>query len=156
MTCNVSEFAGLMLILKWISAQKVKEKVHIISDSRIVINRMSGRSRRPPQGVCALIANDCRKAAFPYRNILSFAWQARDNNEECDAMCQLEIDERVGCLQVACPESVDEEEQPGSEAELILAKQRSGATGIFPLAFNQTTLTFEERETGAYRQAVAS
>jgi replicative DNA helicase len=39
---------------------------------------------------------------------------------------------------------------------LILAKQRSGVTGIFPLTFNQTSLRFEERHSQAKRQEWAS
>jgi replicative DNA helicase len=66
---------------------------------------------------------------------------------------QLENDANVAVL---LHRPVDEEEQPGSDAELIVAKQRSGATGVFPLEFNQKSLTFEERKHGAVRQAVAS
>jgi replicative DNA helicase len=66
---------------------------------------------------------------------------------------QLENDANVAVL---LHRPVDEEDQAGSEAELIVAKQRSGATGIFPLTFDQTMLTFGERKTGASRQAAAS
>jgi len=66
---------------------------------------------------------------------------------------QLENDANVAVL---LHRPVDDEEQFTSEAELIVAKQRSGATGIFPLEFNQTTLTFEERKNSASRQAAAS
>ena len=63
---------------------------------------------------------------------------------------QLENDANVAVL---LHRPVDDEEQPGWEAELIVAKQRSGATGIFPLEFNQKTLTFEERSNSASRQS---
>lgn len=66
---------------------------------------------------------------------------------------QLENDANVAVL---LHRPLDDEEQPGSDAELIVAKQRSGATGIFPLEFNQRSLTFEERKTTVARQAVAS
>jgi replicative DNA helicase len=66
---------------------------------------------------------------------------------------QLENDASVAVL---LHRLVDEEEQFTSQAELIIAKQRSGATGIFPVTFNQTTLMFEERKAEANRKAVAS
>jgi replicative DNA helicase len=66
---------------------------------------------------------------------------------------QLENDANVAVL---LHRPVDDEDQAGSEAELIVAKQRSGATGIFPLTFDQTMLTFGERKASAGRQAVAS
>jgi replicative DNA helicase len=56
---------------------------------------------------------------------------------------QLENDANVVVL---LHRPVDEDDQLGSDAELIIAKQRSGATGIFTLEFNQTTLTFEPRK----------
>jgi replicative DNA helicase len=66
---------------------------------------------------------------------------------------QLENDANVAVL---LHRPVDDEEQPGSAAELIVAKQRSGATGVFPLEFNQRSLMFEERKSDSARRAVAS
>jgi replicative DNA helicase len=43
----------------------------------------------------------------------------------------------------------------GTEAELIIAKNRNGAVGTFPMTFNQATLTFEPSHAAA-RQARAS
>jgi replicative DNA helicase len=43
----------------------------------------------------------------------------------------------------------------GTEAELVIAKNRNGAVGTFPMTFNQATLTFEPSHAAA-RQARAS
>ena len=93
MTNNVAEYEGLMMILKWIGREKIGERVHVVSDSQVVIRRMTGQAGGPPTGVCASLANDCRLAASFHGKILSFEWQRRSENEECDAMCDLEIEE---------------------------------------------------------------
>ena len=98
MTNNVAEYQGLMLILKWYNkriAALAGEHLHIIGDSMIVIRRMTGKSRKPPVGICAPLARDCVLAAQFNRPCLSFEWQGRDNNEECDAMCSLEIENAI-------------------------------------------------------------
>jgi ribonuclease HI len=94
MTCNVAEFEGLMLILKWIGKQKLPVRVHIISDSMIVVRRMQGPVKKLTQGVCAQIAMDCQKANLRLPIRPTYEWQRRNNNEECDAMCSFEIDAR--------------------------------------------------------------
>jgi replicative DNA helicase len=66
---------------------------------------------------------------------------------------QLENDAHVIAL---LHRPVDDEGHPGAEADLIIAKQRAGAIGTFPLTFNRATLTFEDRKSSAARQAVAS
>ena len=66
---------------------------------------------------------------------------------------QLENDAHVIAL---LHRPVDEEDHPGADAELIIAKQRAGAIGTFDLTFNMATLTFQDRKNTANRQAVAS
>ena len=95
MTCNVSEFEGLMMILRWFNNLKSNEPITIIGDSRIVINRMNRRGTHHPTGVCAKIAMECVLAASWHRNLMTFCWEGRESNDECDAMCQLEIDDAV-------------------------------------------------------------
>lgn len=79
--------------------------------------------------------------------------QRRPRLSDLRETSQLENDAHVAIL---LHRPVDEEGQQGAEAELILAKQRSGVTGIFPLTFNQTSLRFEERHSQAKRQEWAS
>lgn len=90
MTNNVAEFEGMKLILEWLLADSSTEPAHIISDSQIVINRMTGRSKKPPVGSCAEIANECRLLLYRVRvsgRSMSFEWQRRASNDECDRMC---------------------------------------------------------------------
>jgi replicative DNA helicase len=61
---------------------------------------------------------------------------------------QLEND---GNLIVLLHRPHDEDGVMGSEAELILAKQRDGATGNFPISFSKTTVKFEECKTAPGR-----
>ena len=75
MTNNVSEFRGLMLILKWFNALENKERLHIIGDSTVVIRRMNGKARKAVKGICAPQANDCILAASWHRQWLTFEWQ---------------------------------------------------------------------------------
>ena len=92
MTNNVAEYRGLMLILKWFNALENKERLHIIGDSNIVIRRMTGKARKSAKGICAPLANDCLLAASWNRQWLTFEWQGRDSNDECDALCEKEVD----------------------------------------------------------------
>ena len=66
---------------------------------------------------------------------------------------QLENDAHVIAL---IHRPVDEEDHPGADAQLIIAKQRAGAVGTFDLTFDMATLTFHDRKNTASRQAVAS
>ena len=96
MTNNVAEFRGLMLILEWISVNK-PEEIHITGDSQIVINRMN-RPRgygKLPVGVSAQIAMECKHVAWSLKSKVHFHWRRRDENDECDAMCDLEIQEAI-------------------------------------------------------------
>lgn len=91
MTNNVAEFRGLLLILKWFNALHTKEPMHIIGDSTVVIRRMNGKARKAVKGICAPQADDCRLAASWNRQWLTFEWQGRDNNDECDRMCEAAV-----------------------------------------------------------------
>lgn len=94
MTCNVAEFEGLKMIFKWYLDSGLNEPMNVIGDSQIVIWRMLGKYKKPVTGICAAISNECLelKSWLPFGQV-KFEWQGRGNNEECDAMCQLEIDE---------------------------------------------------------------
>jgi ribonuclease HI len=109
MTNNVAEFKGLMLILRWFEKLEPKEPMVIIGDSLIVIRRLTGKAKHPPVGVCAPLAQDCVLAAYRWRNLLTYEWQPREANEECDAMCALEIDEKMLEHQVANEEQAADE-----------------------------------------------
>lgn len=43
-------------------------------------------------------------------------------------------------------EGEDEKEEAGDDAELILAKNRNGETGIVPLSFKAELMKFEQRD----------
>jgi replicative DNA helicase len=45
-----------------------------------------------------------------------------------------------------------EDGNAGTEAELIIAKNRNGAVGTFPMTFNKATLTFEPSHAGTVRE----
>jgi ribonuclease HI len=95
MTNNVAEYSGLLLILKWFNAHEPKERLHIVGDARLVIRRMTRKAAKPPAGICASLADDCLLAASWRRRWLSFEWQSREQNGECDTMCQLAITEEI-------------------------------------------------------------
>lgn len=99
MTNNVAEFEGIRTILGWYLTGPKNEHMRIIGDSQIVIWRMLGRYPNPPVGVCSRIAMDCLslKAMLP-KGLVTFEWQRRDSNEECDAMCTFAIEERMAEL----------------------------------------------------------
>lgn len=99
MTNNVAEYRGLLLILNWFNSQPNNERIHIIGDSQIVIRRMSGKARKPSTGVCSAVSLECLNAAVLHRFSISYEWQRREHNDECDAMCQLEIDEIIAQLE---------------------------------------------------------
>lgn len=92
MTNNVAEFQGMLLILKWFNALENKEPMKIIGDSNVVIRRMTGKARKEAKGVCAPQANDCLLAASWNKKWLTFEWQGRSNNDECDLLCEKEVD----------------------------------------------------------------
>lgn len=96
MTNNVAEFEGIKMILKWYLDTGTIEEMNIIGDSQVVIWRMLEKYRRPVTGVCADVANDCRQMQcyLPLGKI-SFSWQPRLHNDECDAMSTLEIEEAI-------------------------------------------------------------
>lgn len=50
----------------------------------------------------------------------------------------------------------EEEGRASSDAELIIAKQRSGECGIFPLTFDRRTLSFKSRQTRPAPKRVAT
>ena len=87
MTNNVAEFEGLKMILEWCLKDGSDERIHIISDSQILINRITGKSRKPPVGSCAAIAKECVALCYKLKRKLSAEWQSRLTNDECDAMC---------------------------------------------------------------------
>lgn len=91
MTNNVAEFDGVLLILKWLHEFGENNSCEIIGDSSIVVNRM--KTQTLPKGICQEKAYDCIKCARYYKGKLSFKWETRDANDECDAMCDLEIEE---------------------------------------------------------------
>jgi replicative DNA helicase len=68
---------------------------------------------------------------------------------------QLEND---GNLIVMLHRPRNEEGVMGTEAELIVAKSRDGATGNFPISFSRTSVTFEEckSSTGRRRESTAA
>jgi ribonuclease HI len=88
-TNNVAEYEGLKLILEYLITHH--EPCLIIGDSRIVINRMIHRNG-PGGGRCAPVAQECLNLVRRLDG-LTFKWQKRTRNEECDAMCTLEIDD---------------------------------------------------------------
>lgn len=98
-TNNVSEYRGLLLILKWVQENRPTE-IHITGDSQIVINRM----KRPlaygklPVGVSSEIAMICKRLSDSLPCLIHFHWRKREKNEECDAMCTLEIDEEKAAM----------------------------------------------------------
>jgi len=94
MTNNVAEFEGIKMILGWYLATKSTDAMTIVGDSQVVIWRMLGKYRKPVAGICAESANDClqMKSWLPYGKV-NFEWQPRLSNDECDAMCDLEISE---------------------------------------------------------------
>lgn len=102
-TNNVAEFSGLLLILKWLKANAPQAETQIISDSTIVVNRMN--SRNLPKGVCRVKAQECLSLlAFLPR--LSFIWQPREENADCDRMCMEVLRQRgapVGQIRTVAP-----------------------------------------------------
>lgn len=101
MTSNVAEYRGLRLVLNWFRRLEPKEPLHIVGDAQIVVNRMKGKSRKPCVGMCTPLALECEAAARPFKEWLTFEWQRRENNDECDAMCDLEIDEAKYAVNLA-------------------------------------------------------
>lgn len=93
MTNNVAEFDGVLLILKWLNKFGENQPCEIIGDSTIVINRM--KSQTLPKGVCQEKAYDCIMSARWYKGKITYKWEGRDSNEECDSMCELEIEEAM-------------------------------------------------------------
>ena len=87
MTNNVAEFEGMKLILEWLQDNSIAEHAHIISDSQIVINRLSGKSRKPPVGACAGIAKECLRLYMQAERKITFEWKSRLANTECDHLC---------------------------------------------------------------------
>jgi replicative DNA helicase len=63
---------------------------------------------------------------------------------------QLENDAGVAVL---LHRAVDEEEEAGPDAEVIIAKHRNGATAIIEATFNQASLTFEPRHVASAQAA---
>lgn len=94
MTNNVAEFEGVKMILQWYMRNGTSEPMRVIGDSQVVIWRMMGKYRKSVTGTCAEVANECLeiKSWLPW-GAVTFEWQARMNNDECDAMCDLEIEE---------------------------------------------------------------
>lgn len=95
-SCNVAEYAGLMLILRWLAENRPTKPVKVIGDSMIVIRKMKNHSMRGSTGLCAQVSADCKLAMSFMRDLeISFEWEGRAANEECDAMCELEISEKI-------------------------------------------------------------
>ena len=69
--------------------------------------------------------------------------QRRPRMSDLRETSQLENDAHVIAL---LHRPLDDEGHPGADAELILAKQRSGAIGTYDLTFNMATLTFQDRQ----------
>lgn len=94
MTNNVAEFEGIKAILKWYIDSGTTEPMRIIGDSQVVIWRMLGKYNKPVSGLCAPVANECLALQqwLPV-GCVTFSWERRFNNDECDAMCNLELDE---------------------------------------------------------------
>jgi ribonuclease HI len=91
MTNNVAEYSGLKLILKYLL--KNPHDCLIIGDSLTVINRMRSATKDAGSGMCAPVAAECKAIQRKLGVKLQFIWQSRTRNEECDAMCSLEIEE---------------------------------------------------------------
>lgn len=92
MTNNMAEYSGLKLILQYLIAHP--EPCLIIGDSSVVINRMRSRTMSGGSGLCAPLALECKALARMITTHVEYLWQPRTRNEECDSMCQAEIDER--------------------------------------------------------------
>lgn len=88
-TNNVAEFHGVLMILKWLNDFGQNQPCEIIGDSQIVINRMN--SRTLPKGVCKAKAYDCMICSSWYKGKITYKWERRDNNSDCDSMCDAEI-----------------------------------------------------------------
>ena len=93
MTNNVAEFEGLNLIFDWLLQQNYGQRIHIVSDSQILINRMNGKLRKPPAGHFAKIAIACVNLNSVLRKVhtISYEWKPRMHNEICDEMCSREM-----------------------------------------------------------------
>lgn len=94
MSCNVAEFEGLKMILKWYLDSGTMEPMTVVGDSQVVIWRMLGKYRKPVIGMCAAISTECLelRSRLPVGRV-NFEWQRREHNDECDAMADLEIEE---------------------------------------------------------------
>lgn len=99
MSNNVAEFEGLHAILKWYLNSGLTEKMDVIGDSQIVIGRMTGMYRKPAKGLCAEIAKKCLELqSWLPCDTVRFFWEPRLHNDDCDAMCNAEIESGKGVM----------------------------------------------------------
>lgn len=88
---NVAEFEGVKLILEWLLLNP--QPCLIIGDSAIVIGRLKSKSSAGSKGLCEAVSLECKRLLNQRQSLVRLEWQPRTRNEECDAMCDLEIDE---------------------------------------------------------------
>ena len=94
LTCNVAECEGLKLILTWLMRlEKKPGSMRIIGDSRLVISRMNRKTRKGPYGRYYELARECQELILKIPTELTFRWEPREMNGECDSMCDFEIEE---------------------------------------------------------------
>ena len=87
MSNNVTEYAGVLHILKYLSSRS-PGRMTIYGDSNLVINQLNGRWRIR-KGLCLAIATETKELLADLRGQgwqISFCWIPREQNEECDAL----------------------------------------------------------------------
>ena len=85
MSNNVAEYSALCEALKWLEKHGLQhENVIIKSDSRLLVNQMSGRWRIN-RGLYLNRFFEARKLASAFQKI-SFSWVPREENTEADEL----------------------------------------------------------------------
>ena len=87
MSNNVAEYAALCNALNFLKEEKLTdEKVIVRSDSRLLVNQMSGEWK-VRRGLYISKYNEARKLNIYFRDI-TYEWIPRESNEEADALSQ--------------------------------------------------------------------
>lgn len=84
---NVAEYSALLSFLEWYVNNKHLEKVAIKSDSKLVVNQMSGLWR-VNDGLYFPVYQRCKNLMDLYqlKNRISFEWIPREQNAEADRL----------------------------------------------------------------------
>jgi ribonuclease HI len=91
MSNNVAEFAGAYLIIEWLALNEITEKINIIGDSMIVVNRMKKGHGRKMNGLYAPMALQCLDTLKLVKTKITWSWQPRAHNHTCDLLCSEEM-----------------------------------------------------------------